>query len=717
MNTRILSVAAGLSVCVAMIVWSTWDRVPPPVSPGPAHEAPIEQPVEQPLEQPGFQPTVREEATAKRSRAAPPHVEPLEPSAAAATTESESPDSEDARTGTGKLTVQFLEPSGGPAVVRGTLAWSRHLSIGAGHLISPAGELAVHGSTAVLEGLDAREALTLQMSEPGRLDVEQTVRFPEGQLRHEVTLVRGLQAPILEIPIVDQDGKPVTDVELLVFVKDDKWFPEWFRETPDEQGLLRVTLARPAAGKIEIGQPHNRDELHVLDGKPLARPYGTMVGEPVPDVAHAVRAFPFVAAGNVQRLERVVVHRARPRIRGTVIGLDGKPAAGIRILVGARELPEPAWFRHYETKSDARGNFAVVAGNLPETVYLCARGPTSFTVPLLHRTDRKESLTMQLLPTGTLSLSARAAPHLAELRNGNRSGVAPKVELRIDQEALRDGWWTLFRQPGIVTSRTGPVWHKKIYMRGPAPLVCPDLLPNTYSIDITARGNRAIPTQKVRIRSGETVSPASIRDLVVGGELANVTVTVRNPDGTIPNQAFVVIKLPESAHTNYYSRTASTDERGIASFVLPRSLVADVEVQSYGRMTQLVRAASFPLQVVLDAGTQLAVQIDGIANIAGARRIRVNARKYDDRPPLSPIMSQPEGLWAPHATVDRASGRGSLSNLEPGKYRVWLISDSASGKVAPRVLMLRDIVIAEDGKKTVDLRHQLTFAESNELSW
>ena len=698
MNIRIAAVVAGLTICITMVAWSAWSR-PATVLP---HATATDE------DRPQTSPAKADPAACVREAAA--VTETLAPTASTADAPPTDPEA-------ATLTVRFLDPDGSAAKATGRLTLSRYVSLGAGSMITPAGELDVDASVVQVPGVTRGEYLALELAEPGRLAAKNHVQMPAGLRHHEVILVRGLSSPQLEIALVDERSQPITDREFLLFVRLGQGFPEYYRKTPNQHGVIRILLPRAGSGAVEIGEPHQDGVLHTFAGERLKRPYNTSIGAPPPpDIAYSVRPFPHMEPGAKHRLPEVVVHVPRPRLTGTVLGLDGKPAPGVEILVGSPTTPEPAPFRHFKTTTNGSGAFAIVAGSLPSHIYVCARGTQLFSNPKRVATQDHTPMVLQLQPTGAVSLSVRASPHLQQLHTKHRGTVTPEVALTIDSKSLRDGSWVYFRNHSSMVRSVGPVWNRTLHVRGASPIMITDLVPQAYDVHFFVHGNRDLHLREVVVRTGRVTSPAILNNYVIGGEIAELAVRVRNPDGTPPTQAFVIIHLPEQAHAAYHLRSASTDANGDATFFLPRTTVADVEVQSYGRRSQRVRAASLPLEIVLDAGTQIAVAIDGLGAITDAKSFSVSARKHDDQPMLTPLMSAPDALWPPHASVHATSGTASLSNLEPGNYRVWLVSHQKAKHAPARFLVLRDLTIDADTPKTIELHHQLTAEQAMQLS-
>ena len=281
------------------------------------------------------------------------------------------------------LHVRFVDPNGAPAAVRGRLAWSRIVAAGAGTYVGPAGEMDVDGEEASVAGLLDGDHLRLFLLEDGRLVPELEVTLPPGAREQAVVLVRGRLAPRLAIALVDAVGQPVTAGSFVVTVLLHGGGYE--RESvvqPDAQGRLVLPLAEARAGTVEIAEPRDAARLHWPVAKRLQRPYrSTLGGEPPPNPPLAVLEFARLEPAATVALGPVTVPDVAPRLHGIVRDGDGRPVAGVRILLSTVTRPEPEAFAEFATRSDADGRFAIRATALPDEVFVAAGRPPPDRAP------------------------------------------------------------------------------------------------------------------------------------------------------------------------------------------------------------------------------------------------------------------------------------------------------------------------------------------------
>ncbi|MFT4511391.1 MAG: hypothetical protein ACI91B_000070 [Planctomycetota bacterium] len=498
MNTRIASVVAGLTACVAMVIWSTWSRTVTTAQDAPVEQANSEPPHATRVQRVGSQVATGTHATKAAQAIATLHAQ-------------QSSDPPLFNTQPISLSIHFLDPDASAAKATGKLEWSRIIDLEIGRVTTPLGEANIDATTVQVLGLAKDDWVEVILTEPNRFAAKQLVKIQDGVARHEVRLIRGLVAPQLEIPVVNQLGQPILDTEfvLLAHLSGTHLRIQRFQRTSDEHGVIRLNLPRTGAGRIEVGNCHQDGVLHHFAGKQLGRRHTTKSSERPPDIAYGIRAFPHMEPATSHRLAKVVVQQAQPRISGTVRGLDGTPARGVEVLVGSPSLPEQPSFRNYKTTTDDAGKFTIVAGFLPEQVFLCARGHQVFSEPRRFLTEPNAPIVLQLQATGSLSFPARIGPILQPLGTTNDSWIAAKAKLTIKSTSLDDGWWTLFRRNGLVTSRAGPAWVQYVQLNSKQPLVVRDLVPQSYDIEFLARGNREPHMRDVVINSGQVTSPAN----------------------------------------------------------------------------------------------------------------------------------------------------------------------------------------------------------------
>jgi hypothetical protein len=154
-----------------------------------------------------------------------------------------------------------------------------------------------------------------------------------------------------------------------------------------------------------------------------------------------------------------------------------------------------------------------------------------------------------------------------------------------------------------------------------------------------------------------------------------------------------------------------------AWFVVPSGVAADLEVVAQGKAPVHLRGASFPVEVVIGPGTALEVAIPNAAELQGiARAFIVSLAEYSGSPSASPVelIGDYEALSHPNATLDLATGRATIPNLAPGRYRAWLATHgnprTRNRLPGERItfIHLADYRVTADSPPLLPARHRLT---------
>ena len=619
---------------------------------------------------------------------------------------------------TGGITVRFVDTNGTPASARGRLTWSItiHANTG-GPFPARFGDVEVDGASALVTSVREGDEVSLVLYEPDRLEARHRVLVPVSGGRPETMITRGAPSPQLEVPLVDAKGAPVTSGEFVLFARHDNGNTSAEKKvTPDAQGIVRLALSTTTPGQLEIARPFAVDELHGTVPEGLPRPYNTTIGRlPPPPPCLAVSPFPALQHSPVHRIEAVVVPALAATITGRVVDRDGKPAAGVRIGLTSVTAPEPAAFASFATRSDATGRFTIRATTLPDEVFVFARCPGGFTPPLRTRSANGPAIELTLQPTGTLAMALRHAPGLGD--GARRANEPASVALVLDEAALTDGAWALFRDrawigQGHLLSR----WHVLRYLHQDGEFVFDDLVPASYEVRALMGTTPLFSVRDVVVRAGETTRPPQLDGLVLGDGVEAVSVRVLGRDGKPLPGAWVRFRLPEWKETLPSGTNQETDAQGEAWFLVPRNAVTDVEVVAAGLAPLRQRSVRFPLEVRLGDGATVTIALRGHELLREAvRALVVVCRPHENGPPDSPV--RPLGdlvqLHHPQATVGN-DGRAAIPNLAPGRWRVWLVAlprlDAPRGTSIPFVLLGDHDVTSVDATR-IDLPHELTAAE------
>lgn len=619
---------------------------------------------------------------------------------------------------TGGLTVHFVDATGAPTAAHGRLSWSVVISASTRRSFpAPYGLVDVAGPSTLVTGVGGDDEVSLTLYEGDRLEARQSVQIPAGVDRHEVTMRRGALAPQLEVPLVDAQGTPVTTGTFVLFVRHQNGNTrEKKQATPDAQGIVRLVLPATTAGTLEVARPFAADVLHWPPQQGVPRPYYTSIGTPPPPPpCLAVRTFPALAKTPVHRVEAVVVPALAATISGRVVDTDGRPAAGVRIGITTTTAPEPAAFAEFETRSDAAGRFRIQATTLPDEVFVFARRPGAFSPPQRARHAVDTVLALVLQPTGTLVMNLRRAAGLGD--RARSTGSYASVALVLDEAALTDGAWGLFRDRAMIgDADLLRRWHVQRYVQEDGDLVFDDLVPATYEVRTAVGTTRLVTVRDVVVHAGATTRPPQLDGLVLGDGVEAVCVRVAGADGKPLRDARVRFQLPEWRETQPGGVDRATDAQGEAWFVVPRNTVTDVEVVATGLAPLRLTGVRFPLDVRLGAGATCAVALRGHEALRrDVRALVMVCRSHENGPPDTPVQRFKDfvQLHHPQATVGD-DGRAAIPNLPPGRWRIWLAAlpplDAARGDGIPFVL-LGDRDVAGVDASTIDVAHELTAAE------
>lgn len=619
---------------------------------------------------------------------------------------------------TSGLTVHFVDATGAPTAAHGRLSWSVVISASTrGTFAWRSGQVDVDGPSTLVTGIVGGDDLSLTLYEPDRLEARQRVQIPSGVDRHDATMRRGALAPQLEVPLVDAHGAPVTTGTFVLFARHTNGHTrEQQQATPDARGIVRLVLPATTAGTLEVAWPFAADVLHWPPQQGVPRPYYTSIGTPPPPPpCLAVRAFPALADTPVHRVEAVVVPALAATISGRVVDADGRPAAGVRIGITTTTAPEPAVFAAFQTRSDAAGRFRIQATTLPDEVCVFARRPGAFCPPQRARPAADTTLELVLQPTGTLVMALRRTAGLADGARSTDSYAS--VALVLDESALTDGAWGLFRDRAMIGGADLlQRWHLLRYVQEDGDLLFDDLVPATYEVRAAVGTTRLVTARDVVVHAGATTRPPQLDGLVLGNGVEAVVVRVAGADGKPLRDARVRFQLPEWRETHPGGVNRATDAQGEAWFVVPRNTVTDIDVVAAGLAPLRLTGVRFPLDVRLGAGATCAVALRGHEALRrDVRALVVVCRPHGDTPPDTPVQSFRDmvQLHHPQATVGD-DGRAAIPNLPPGRWRIWLAAlpplTAARGAGIPFVL-LGDRDVATVDASTIDVAHELTAAE------
>jgi len=602
------------------------------------------------------------------------------------------------------LTVRFVDATGAPAAVHGSLEWSLTAPIMIGY--EPLdGEVAANGEFALLPHLGPGNRVWIRLVEPGRLPGRVAVQMPARPVPHEVTLVRGPMAPRLEVPLIHPDGAAVISGEYALYVRFGPIDGMSRRAQPDPRGLLTMSILAETSGKLEIAHCRREGQLYEPAVAGLERPYNSGAAPPPPDPVIAVLPFGAVAREQTVRLPPVVVPRLLAQVRGRVVDEAGQPVAAVKIGITTAARPVPKEYELFSAHTDAAGEFLIEAVSLPEELFVFGRRPLGFCAPVRVRPAANELVELTMLPCGALECAVKVPPGLLG------PDLRPLIVLVVDDAQLRDGWWAFFAErQSMGRWELFDRWNLTMGVPDDGRLVLRDLVPASYEVRGCLGANQALVVPGVQVTSGETTRlPAAF-----GDGLERTCVRVLDADGAPLTEARVSFRIPEWEQTLPRGADFTTDAKGEAWFVAPRNAVADVEIVAQGRAPRRCPSAGFPLEVKMSNGATIALAIGGRdAVLPGVRALIVSCREHGEVPPDSPLYRDTQDLHHPLVHLD-ANGRGSIPNLPPGTYRLWLAAIPPIGSArGTTFVLLGDRTLTGDG--VTELSHELTTAEQATL--
>ena len=324
-------------------------------------------------------------------------------------------------------------------------------------------------------------------------------------------------------------------------------------------------------------------------------------------------------------------------------------------------------------------------------------------------------MTLRLQPTGALALALRAAAPLP-VPEALQDKLRPRIVLRIDDDALADGWWMLFREHGpMFDADFLERWGALQWLPGNGECRFRDLVPGTYRVLAHVDEHRVLDVPGLQVVAGETTRPASLQDRVVGGGIEAARVRLRDPEGRPLAGLRVWLRLPEWKVQHPHGKWCDTDANGEAWYLMPRGALVGVDVKAEGFAPVRLRDVTLPLGLTLGPGTSFDFSITGLEGVVPeARAVVVGCLPFDGTPPESPVedVGGASMFAHPQANLD-ATGRATIPNLPPGRYRLWLgvVSPLQSARGHTFVL-LGDRVVASGDPARIAVEHRVGDAET-----
>jgi hypothetical protein len=362
---------------------------------------------------------------------------------------------------------------------------------------------------------------------------------------------------------------------------------------------------------------------------------------------------------------------------GRVVGGDGKGVVGARVVIeGGQRLDRPGGFWSRKKKdlsatSGADGTFSIFCEEPPETglIYACS-GRKAVSAALGVRPG-DTGLMLQLRETGALE---------GEINLG--AAARPKEEPGqvMISGALPGGFNMSFPgRPRIVLhpisgSAMGPEGLKHPYpklsvsTKGDGTFTMMGLPAGTYDAQVKLKGFLLLEVPGVIIREGSTTRDPRLDGVTIADLLMEALVHVRDPEGRSKGGVRVKARL-HGRDLGKSSVEAVTNDDGQATLVIPRKARADVTVTTAGFKPWRGEDVAFPLQVSLDPGCVLVVQVDG----AEALRTEDKSNRYEIELHWTEKKAGEKGRTRiKSGDLSLSTGQARLSGIEPGSFRVLI---------------------------------------------
>ncbi|NRA97176.1 MAG: hypothetical protein HRU14_13300 [Planctomycetes bacterium] len=605
--------------------------------------------------------------------------------------------------------LKVVETSGEPAVGRKSVRWetakspSRSLSVNSVISLSWNGSLgqeisekkrAFEGSETVLAGFKPATKIRFILEEEGRCDSEEVVGLPVGEGSVEVVMKRGAPAPVLEIPLVHEGGRPVTEGKFQLTAS----YPKPGKNsgsgasmrlsmtegggilalsgiagavvrTPNDEGIVRLTVDPGKTVKLKVAR---------------RRPGGgtpsflwSSGGDKVKPLLEAT--LPAFEAGEVRRLEPLVIPAMPLVVAGHVVDGGGAGVGGALVRLAPVGRQDNPWgstvfnLSQSKVRTAADGSFSIRSDSKIEGWSVFARLGDSGRSALVPFLPGATDVTLSLVPAGALdgvlvsTLPRKKAVIRLEAEDGsvhpNLRWIYPEMDLSEDCDGAGN-----FRFEGLSSGR--------------------------YTAHVRLAGYEVLVVRDVVVESGKANRDPRLDGVTVGGSLHATVVTTRRPDGTAVNGARVEVEVPKNGGEKGPRLSERTRGNGNASFILPRGARRDVKITAKDFLAYDQKDAVFPLDVTLDPGTELAVQLDvaggGLPDDPKISAWQVRLRPAKEAVATSipeeghghPVILSAEGIRfslssggsrsSRSVNLDRDTRRATFKAVPPGKWEVTI---------------------------------------------
>ena len=608
--------------------------------------------------------------------------------------------------------LSVVDASGEPAVGRKTVRWkaarsgsaalpfisNRSFAVG-GWMGRAASEKrrAFEGSETVLAGFKPGSKIKFILEEDGRCDTEETVELLLNGGVAEVVMRRGAAAPVLELPLAHEGGRPVTEGKFRLTVS----YPKpgsrsdsgsmmhlsmiegggiielqggsgGVVRTPDAEGVVRLTADPAKALKLKVDRERVGGQVFGFWSS------GNEKKKPLLEVQ-----LPALEAGEVRRLDPLVIPPVPLVVAGHVVDSDGVGVGGALVRLAPIGGPQNPWsegtfhLTQLKVRTAADGSYSIHSFGQLEGWRVFARLGDSGRSALLPFVLGDTDVTLSLAVVGGFE------GVLTSTLTGNKA----LIRLDAEEGAINPNLRWVYPEMDLSKSCSGAGVFR---FEG--------LAPGRYTARVKLAGYEVLVVKGVVVEGGKANRDPRLDGVVVGGDLVETSVTVRRPDGTPVKGADVSLRVPKGSAKQGPRLQYRTESHGAAPFVLPRGARRDVTVTAKGFLAYNQKDAAFPLDVTLDPGTELTVQLD-IAGGGLPDDPKISAWQVRLRPAKEPVapslrirqdvtheVVEVHGATGPDfemsinglranprsVNLDRETRRATFKAVPPGKWEVTI---------------------------------------------
>ncbi|MAG57663.1 MAG: hypothetical protein CMJ83_15340 [Planctomycetes bacterium] len=621
----------------------------------------------------------------------------------------------------GRRSVRWQTERGAPQHQR---SYGEHVVITSGLWSMPAtGGVNSHnrrsfeGSETLLAGFKPGRKIKLTLEEEGRCAVEETVDLPDGESLTEVVMQQGAPAPTLEIPLVHEGGLPFAEGKFRLTVTNPK-------QGRPERGITRMQVFESSGEFLAMGgglggvvRTPNRNGIVRIDLQPgqtvdlkveHERASGGMFyrggnNKEQPLLKTQVAA---LEPGEVRRLDPLVIPPLPLIVAGRVVDLEGAGVSGALVRLapapGANhsDLRRSGTYQLMQLKvrTNDDGAFAIRGPGKIEGWRVYARLGDSGRSTMVPFAIGADDIRLQVVPTGAFEgVLLSAIPRLR-----------PQIRLEPEGGSVQQNLRWAYPEMNFNTSADG---SGRFRFEG--------LAPGRYAVHVRLANYEVLVVRGVLVESAKVNRDPRLDGVTVGGDLLDTVVTVRQPDGAPVNGARIRLRDLAGGGAQGPRLSSRTGKDGVARFTLPRGARRNVKVTVKDFLPYEENDCVFPLDVTLDPGSELVVQLDIVGGALpedptiSAWQVRI-APKAEGAPSrelnVRRFVRSRSGMRT--VNLDRDRRQAVFKAVPPGTWQVTI-----RPRVSRRVQRGSGVVVRIRATTTTGKTHTLGQAETEAGVW